>query len=224
MHDLKKRLEDVMYIKDRLISFTKEEIDKGKDCIDTKELGEVVDMIKDLADAEKNCLEACYYMAATEAMEEAEDDYPEGPMGYDRYRYRSGRFAPKGRGHISGFTPTTMQMPYIYDYIHDPEHFRNEMKDGYRSQSGNRMTSRPNGGGYGRYGYTPHPIDMYRDSKRYYHETKDAEAKRQMEEHASEHVGETLTSIREIWEDADPKMRMKLKEDFSKLIRDMNVE
>lgn len=218
MYDLMKRLEDICVIEDQFVTIVQGEMAKGKECVDTKEMGEVIDMIKDLADAKKNCLEACYYASVIEAMNDVED-YPEGRMGYDHWRYSSGRYAPKGRGHRSGFTPTTMQMPYMQRYLNDPEAF----KDGMRKMGYDNGRGSMGGDGYGRYGYTHHPIDMYRDTKRYYHETKDAEAKRQMEAHASEHVGETLTSIREIWEDADPKMRMKLKEDFQKLVRDMDT-
>lgn len=204
MHELKKNLEDVIEIEGRLITIAKEELSKGKECVDTKEYGEVIDMIKDLASAKKDCLEACYYATVTEAMDDVGEEYER--MGYNNRRYSSGRYAPKGRGHISGFTPTVSQMPYVRDYIDDPERFREGMrKMGYSDHRMNR------------------PMDMYRESKRYYHESKDPEAKREMEAHASEHIGETLTSIREIWDDADPKMRMKLKEDISKLVRDMDV-
>ena len=46
---------------------------KGVDDLDTKDCGEVTDMIKDLAEAEKNCLEACYYEKIIKAMEQAEE-------------------------------------------------------------------------------------------------------------------------------------------------------
>lgn len=209
MHELKKRLEDVIELEGKIIDISKQILGKGWECVPTAEYGQVIDMIKDLADAKKNCLEACYYSAVIEAMNETEE-YPEGSMGYDNWRYSTGRYAPKGRGHRSGFTPTMMQEPYIHRYLNDPEGFKNEMrKMGYNDHGG----------------YTEHhPIDRYHEAKRYYHENRnDPDAKRQMEASASEHVGETLSSIREIWDDADPKMRVKLKEDFTKLIRDMDI-
>lgn len=61
--------------------------------VDAKELGEAVDMLKDLAEAK-------YYCSVVAAME-AEHE----PMGYNSRRYASGRYAPKGRGTM-GYEPT----------------------------------------------------------------------------------------------------------------------
>nr|DAU21078.1 MAG TPA: hypothetical protein [Caudoviricetes sp.] len=82
------KLKDLAEIKHDLIDAVKAELAQGIDKVDTAELGEVVDMIKDLASAEKDCIEA-YSM---------QDEMDDGRMGYDRWRYASGRFAPKGRG------------------------------------------------------------------------------------------------------------------------------
>lgn len=67
------------------------ELSKGIDQVNTKEMGEVIDMIKDLSEAEKNKMEACYYKSVIEAMEESQygEDYDwEGRMrkGYSRGR------------------------------------------------------------------------------------------------------------------------------------------
>lgn len=87
-------MEKLKEMKERLVDAAKMELDKGIDNVNTEELGEVVDMIKDLS-------EACYYCSIVEAMEESES------YGYDRWRYASGRFAPKGRG-TYGYTPERM--------------------------------------------------------------------------------------------------------------------
>lgn len=89
------------------------ELDKGIENVDTKEMGEVVDMIKDLNEAE-------YRAVIVKAMKEADeeekehdkellrvlkDEYGEegGRRYYDEYRYmRTGRYAPKGRGSYVG--------------------------------------------------------------------------------------------------------------------------
>lgn len=64
------------------------ELSKGVENVNTKEMGEVVDMIKDLTEAEKNKMEACYYKSIIEAMEDSEygEDYDwEGrKRGYSR--------------------------------------------------------------------------------------------------------------------------------------------
>lgn len=93
-------MEKLKEMKERLVDAAKMELDKGIDNVNTEELGEVVDMIKDLS-------EACYYCSIVEAMEE--ESY-----GYDRWRYASGRFAPKGRG-TYGYTPEMMDTPETRD-------------------------------------------------------------------------------------------------------------
>lgn len=100
------KMKDLNEIKHKLIDWVKTETVKGFESpAEVEILGEVVDMIKDLASAEESCMEAAYYENVTEAMENYEADGGEGRMGYDRWRYSSGRFAPKGRG-TYGYTPT----------------------------------------------------------------------------------------------------------------------
>ena len=75
------------------------ELAKGTEKINTKEFGEVIDMIKDLTEAEKNKMEACYYKSIIEAMEESEygEDYDyEGRIrkGYSRGGRRMGYEQP----------------------------------------------------------------------------------------------------------------------------------
>lgn len=55
-------------IKEKLVSCLKAEMAKGIENVDTKEAGEVVDMIKDIAQCEKYCWEAEYYRSVVEAM------------------------------------------------------------------------------------------------------------------------------------------------------------
>lgn len=52
-------------IKDTLINLVEQQITNPQ-CVDTHEMGEVIDMIKDLA-------ETCYYVSIVEAMEDKED-------------------------------------------------------------------------------------------------------------------------------------------------------
>lgn len=106
------KLKELNELKHDLIDAVKAQVAGGLENVNTEELGEVVDMIKDLAEAEEACMEACYYETVTEAMTEGEDR-----MGYDRWRYASGRFAPKGRG-TYGYTPDTM-MPMAAGYTTD---------------------------------------------------------------------------------------------------------
>lgn len=92
---------------EKLMDSINHELDKGIENIDTKELGEAIDMVKDLYEAKKEMYEACYYKQIMEAMEESEygEEYDEyGPMDSERRGYRgqprsqSGRFMSRGDG------------------------------------------------------------------------------------------------------------------------------
>ena len=63
----------------------------------------------------------------------------------------------------------------------------------------------------------------YMKYKRYYTETKSPSQKDEMDEKANEYVGETVSAIRDIWRDAYPEMRKKLKAEFVKLANEMNI-
>lgn len=84
---------------EKLTECAKSQFDKGLESVDTCEMGKVIDMIKDLA-------EAMYYRTLTKTMDESEDEeilkmfdrYGRDKRFYDHYRYEDGRFAPKGRG------------------------------------------------------------------------------------------------------------------------------
>ena len=84
------------------------ELEKGTENVDTCEMGQVVDMIKDLNEAEYKAVIVKAMKKADEEKEEYDkmllrelkEEYGEdaGRRYYDHYRYADGRFAPKGRG------------------------------------------------------------------------------------------------------------------------------
>lgn len=114
-------MDKICEMKTTLENYICAQINGNLEAADTKELGEAIDMIKDLAEAE-------YYCKVTEAMNEAaEESYG---MGYtpNRYTY-SGR-----RG--MGFHP--MEKEYIDGYIHSPQEFRDNMRMGYHGENSNR--------------------------------------------------------------------------------------
>lgn len=152
------------------------EINKGIECVNTAEMGAVIDMIKDLACAEKEAREA-KEMEKEEEDEKKENEYflkklkeeygeEEGEKRfYDNYRYKSsGRFAPKGKGSYMprggrrGYEepPYYHMNPEMYK-DHDPEYWRDMDRnmgkmyytDGGNSggQSGNSGMSGSNMGG-----------------------------------------------------------------------------
>lgn len=89
------------------------ELDKGVENVNTEEMGEVVDMIKDLNEAEYRAVIVKAMKKADEEEEEynrellraLKDEYGEedGRRYYDEYRYKTtGRYAPKGKGSYVG--------------------------------------------------------------------------------------------------------------------------
>lgn len=84
------------------------ELDKGVENVNTEEMGEAVDMIKDLCEAEYKAVIVKSMKKADEEEEEynkellrtlkAEYGEESGRRYYDHYRYANGRFAPKGKG------------------------------------------------------------------------------------------------------------------------------
>ena len=86
MHDLAEIIEkskDVKELKEKLLDCLKGEMSsKGAAGMDTKEAGEVVDMIKDLAETEKLCMEALYFQKVVEAMTSYDEPRYGEPMGY----------------------------------------------------------------------------------------------------------------------------------------------
>lgn len=223
MHELSEvmeKSEKIKEIKECLVDKIKEEISmKGLACVSTEELGQAVDMVKDLAETEEKCLEAIYYQKVVEAMENEQpryDDY----MGYNPNRYRSGRYAPKGMGtRRMGYDDP--YSPEWYDPSQDPEWMNNMMgyNDGRRGSSntsGNLMDhERMQEPRYGK------AYNEYLKMRRHYTETKSQDDRKEMDVHAEEHMNDTITTMRDIWKDADPTLRKRMYENLSKLVAEM---
>lgn len=115
---------------EKLAECAEKQFESGIENVDTKEMSEVTDMMKDLS-------MAMYYRTLTKAMEEADtdeimdmfDQYGDGRRFYDDYRYmRTGRYAPKGKGSYVGRKgyeepPYYHMTPEMYRE-HDPEYYR----------------------------------------------------------------------------------------------------
>ena len=143
------------------------ELEKGTDHVDTCEMGQVVDMIKDLAEAE-------YRATITKAMEEAKEEEEEydkillrelkeeygedtGRRFYDHYRYADGRFAPKGHG------------TYRRGYEEPP--YWHMTPERYHDMEYDRDMDRGNGRMY--YTEPTHMESRYESAKRAYTESKE---------------------------------------------------
>lgn len=125
---------------EKLSECAESEFNKGIENVDPVEMGQVTDMLKDLA-------EAMYYRTLTKAMEDSEKDeimemfdrYGDGGRRfYDDYRYKNGRFAPKGRGTRRGYE----EPPYWHM---TPEMYRNwdDYRDMDRESRGRMYYSEP---------------------------------------------------------------------------------
>ena len=100
-------IDKICKMKDKLCEYAHQQMQQGLDRVDTREMGAVIDMIKDLAEAEKSCMEADYYESVVEAMEEGGGRYGydgggssgEGSRGGSGYRMES----PDGEGGRMGY-------------------------------------------------------------------------------------------------------------------------
>lgn len=210
---------DIMRMHDmieKLSECAKCEIEKGIENIDPCEMGQVTDMMKDLA-------EAMYYRTLMKSMEESSADETmemferlgDGRRFYDNYRYSNGRFAPKGRGTRRGYD----EPPYF--------HMTPEM---YRGMEHDRDIDR----NYGRMYYTePATSGMnmtesgYDKAKRHYTETKEmhkantAEDKEHKMKSLENYMKELSGDITELLTDMTAEERTMLKSNLSTLVSKM---
>lgn len=234
LQEMMAKNEEVKRIKETLLSWVKEEVDGGKQCFHVESVGQTMDMVKDLAETEKECAEALYYMTVVTAM--LEGDEPEyGPMGYNHRHLNSGRFARSGRGHVVsghgssyGFHPGPFvdQEPFIDGYLHDPNEFRRRMNprmgyDDGRDWDDKRENWDDRSGSKSKYGRA---YDDYKEARRHYTVSKNHEDKEKMEHHIMEHVENALESMFEMWESSDDVMlKKRISDEAAKILNQMKM-
>lgn len=202
MHDMKQKIEDICEMKKQLISFVQSQIGQGLSQVDTGELGEAIDMIKDLTEAEKNFYEGCYYKSVVEAME----DYDENSR--------------------MGYTPMKARIPRPNDMNSNRWNSNNRDWDWENDNDISRNTRRMNRDmddeedkDEREYGRT---FNKFRKARRYYTQTHSEKDRKEMEEHANEHLHKTMMTLQEIWDAADPELRARMKNDLIKFANVMN--
>lgn len=230
MEDTKNKVHEFCELKNKLICAAKEALSQGIQNVNTHEMGEVVDMIKDLAEAEEKCWKACYYKMMVEDMhrdnqEMEREGYRGGRMGYDHWRTSSGRFAPKGTGHYSaGYRPGEDIESWMMaeGFGENPWHDMKSYSGGDRGGSSSHQNRSPDG----RMGFTGsdrgHRYDRWSKARMGYHESKDASSKERMDTTAREYVVDMAEAIKEVWKDADPPLRKEIKNKFVALTSEMN--
>lgn len=181
---------------------------------------EDLDELKEWACVMKDLTEYDINKRGIEAMDEAEqEEKMYGRMGY-RGRAANGRFVHRpGRGRSAGYTPYLHMMDDgmdEYDMHDDIPYPMTGYRMGYTTGN-DRMdgmeTRRPS-----RYGES---YDRYSDRRRHYHETKDADSKRQMDESIKEYMSDVMENMRDMWKDADPTLRQTMKADLTKMVQQL---
>ena len=192
----------------------KHEVEQGIEKLDTKEMGDVADIIKDLCEAE-------YYAKISKAMDESEygEDYDyTGPMEHRRY-YRGQPRDSRGRymKRRSYHEPTYHMTPEMY-HEHTPEYYRDMDRD------------------HGRMYYTETGMDhfagdgkMMRDhregrsgiSRRTYMETKEMhpDDKQKKIQDLEKYMNELATDVTEMIAGATPEEKTMLKQKMQTLVQ-----
>lgn len=214
------KMKEICGMKEKLTSWAKGEMDRGKESVDAEEMGKVIDMIKDLSKVEKDCWEAMYYEKIVGAMEDAKkEDEEMGRMGYDRYRYpSSGRFAPTGRGRRYGF-PGPMEHPFVPMmnedgwWVNDEHRFGYPDGGGQSGSSGGGSRGGASSGGGSRGGSMGGSRGGSSSGRSGYSGDKEG---------MTMQARETLETMRDIWDSADPELRSKMKSDLKSLMSEMS--
>lgn len=155
-----------------------------------------------------------------EAMDEAEEEEKfMGRMGY-RGRAANGRFVHRsGRGRSAGYTPYLHMMDDgmdDYDMYDDIPYPMTGYRMGY-TKGNDRMdgmeTRRPS-----RYGES---YDRYSDRRRHYHETKDADSKKRMEDSIGEVFDDMENVVQDVWKEMSPEQKQKYKTRMTQMVQKM---
>ena len=193
------------------------ELAKGTENVNTKEFGEVVDMIKDLSEAEKNKWQSCYYKSIVEAMEDSKygEDYDwmgpdEDRMGYPRMRDSRGRYMSSRRGYDRmGMDNMIMEDPRHMDRMNDRMYYSNGAYGG-----GRRGQTSNSGMSNSRYGYSH---DDYMQKIKM-HEGNDPETMKKRAKMIDEHMDDMYEMFKEEVADMSPEEKQMWKSKLNRII------
>lgn len=236
MHKVNKHIEELEMLQDKALCKMKEInlCEKGG----PEDFYYWADIVKDIGEAMEKEAKACYYKKIVTAMHEFEEEKEMllkmgvckediARMGYDNWRYSSGRYAPTGKGHYvghkSGFTPN--ELPIWMDEereeyfegaeIYDPTRI-GMMSMGYTRTDGGRIRDQ-NRSQHGE------NYDKWNEYRRHYTESKDPKDREMMSKNAKEHVKDFMTTTKEMWKEADPDLRREMRDNIMALANDMKV-
>ena len=200
-HKSTEKYNDICSLKHHMLHYVMGETEKGFEPNPEKVhiLKEYVEMIKCLAETEKECQEADYYEAVVQAMEDTGMMDSER-MGYNPNRNRMGQYSDGRAGNRNGDSDSNSRRGY------------------------SRMMMRPGddrddwGDDDPRYSEA---FNRFRKAKRYYTKSHSEEDKQRMKDASNEHMMETMATIREMWDDADPELRTRMKADLTNLVTNL---
>ena len=206
-HKSTEKYNDICSLKHHMLHYVMGETEKGFEPTPEKVhvLKEYIEMIKCLAETEKECQEADYYESVVEAMEASDTGYDR--MGYTPRRTKDGRYKSQpdrmrtgdgDMGDRSGYDP--YDGPYMRMMPGQDRDTWGDDEDDFYGKSFNR----------------------FRKAKRHYTQTHSEEDKQRMKDASNKHMMETMATIREMWDDADPELRKRMKTDLTNLMASMN--
>ena len=202
-HKSTEKYNDICSLKHHMLHYVMGETEKGFEPNPEKVhvLKEYIEMIKCLAETEKECQEADYYEAVVQAMEENGMMESER-MGYNPNRNRMGQYSDgradnsdSGSNSRRGYSPDRMYSRMM------PGDDRDEWGDDDPRHS--------------------EAFNRFRKAKRYYTKSHSEEDKQRMKDASNEHMMETMATIREMWDDADPELRTRMKADLTNLVTNL---
>ena len=214
-HKSTEKYNDICSLKHHMLHYVMGETEKGFEPTPEKVhvLKEYIEMIKCLAETEKECQEADYYEAVVQAMEETGMMESER-MGYNPNRNRMGQYSDGRAGNRNG------------GRMSSDSGSSDSGSNSRRGYSPDRMYSRMMPGDDRDEWGDDDPrhseaFNRFRKAKRYYTKSHSEEDKQRMKDASNEHMMETMSTIREMWDDADPDLRTRMKADLTNLVTNL---
>ena len=206
-HKSTEKYNDICTLKHNLLHYVMGETEKGLEADPGKVhvLKEYIEMIKCLSETEKECQEADYYESVVQAMENSDMGYDR--MGYTPRRTKDGRY--KSQPDRTRMSDGDMDDRRGYDPYDGP--YMRMMPGDDRETWGDDEDDQ-----YGK------SFNRFRKAKRHYTKTHSEEDKQRMKDASNKHMMETMATIREMWDDADPELRKRMKTDMTNLMASMN--
>lgn len=218
MSEIKTKIEmetkEVKCIIEDLQKEMQKHIDMGSDQCDVNIVDKIADMIKDMTEAKKNIVKACYYTQIMEAMEDSKYgvDYDEyGKLGYTQPRDSMGQYSSiQSRNSYNG-SSRPRRMGFKPDYMRpfDNTDYTSDWDD-----MSKRIGENINRNGMSRYGYSH---DEYMNKRNSYSKD-DPESMKKRKDLLNVYLEDLISMGQELVEDMAPEEKQIWKVKLNKLI------